>query len=106
MVKISIGTAGWDYKDWIGSFYPKKMERSRHLEYFSKYFDVVEINSTFYNLPSSSMVENWYNRVPQNFRFIVKVWQKISHNLNDPNLNSFILDFFSRIKSLTNKIFG
>jgi len=106
MVKISIGTAGWDYKDWIGTFYPKKLEKSQHLEYFSKYFNVVEINSTFYNLPSSSMVENWYNRVPQNFRFIVKVWQKISHNLNDLNLNSFILDFFSRIKPLANKIFG
>ena len=106
MVKISIGTAGWDYKDWIGTFYPKNLERSEHLEFFSKYFEIVEINSTFYNLPSSSMVENWHNRVPQSFRFVVKVWQNISHNLNDPDINSHIYDFFSRISPLKNKIIG
>lgn len=58
MAKIEIGTAGWDYKDWVGSFYPKQLERTQHLEYFSKYFDIVEINSTFYNLPSIGMVKN------------------------------------------------
>ena len=106
MVKIAIGTAGWDYKDWIGSFYPSNLKRSEHLEFYSKYFDIVEINSTFYNPPSSSMVENWYNSVPQDFRFIVKVWQKISHNLNDPDIDSYIYDFFSRIRLLKNKIRG
>jgi len=106
MVKISIGTAGWDYKDWIGPFYPKNLKKSQHLEYFSKFFNLVEINSTFYNLPSEDMVINWNNRVPENFRFIVKVWQKITHNLEDPDLDSHIFNFFSKVKRLKPKIFG
>jgi uncharacterized protein YecE (DUF72 family) len=106
MAKIIIGTAGWDYKDWIGPFYPKNLEKSNKLEHFSQFFEIVEVNSTFYNLPSKKMVINWYNRVPQNFRFIVKVWQKISHNLSDPNLHSYITDFFSVIESLKEKLEG
>ncbi|MFX0165183.1 MAG: DUF72 domain-containing protein [Promethearchaeota archaeon] len=104
MVKIEIGTAGWDYKDWIGSFYPKKLKRVHHLEYFSKYFNIVEINSTFYNLPSIDMVNNWKLRVPANFRFIVKIWQRITHNLDDPDLDLYIENFFSTLAFLDEKI--
>lgn len=104
MVKIEIGTAGWDYKDWVGPFYPKQLERSQHLEYFAKYFDIVEINSTFYNIPSIEMVNNWKLRVPTNFRFIIKVWQKITHNLEDPELDSHVIKFFSTIEYLNGKI--
>ena len=106
MVQIKIGTAGWDYKDWIGSFYPKRLKRSQFLEFFSKFFEIVEINSSFYNLPSKEMVKNWNERVPENFRFIVKVWQNISHNLNDPDLNSYISEFLHRFKPLNEKISG
>jgi len=104
MVKIEIGTAGWDYKDWVGPFYPKQLDRSNHLEYFARYFNLVEINSTFYNLPSLDMIRNWKLRVPKQFRFIIKVWQKITHNLEDPELNSFIIQFFSTIEYLNEKI--
>jgi uncharacterized protein YecE (DUF72 family) len=106
MVKIDIGTAGWDYKDWVGSFYPRKLERSQHLAYYTKYFNIVEINSTFYNLPTKSMVNNWRTNVPENFRFIVKVWQNITHKMNDPEIDLFITKFFSVLKSLKPKIFG
>jgi len=104
MPKIDIGTAGWDYKDWVGSFYPKQLERTRHLEYFAKYFDIVEINSTFYNVPSLNMVKNWKLRVPEKFRFIVKVWQNITHNLNDPELDLNLVRFFSAMEPLKGKI--
>jgi len=104
MVNIEIGTAGWDYKDWVGPFYPKQLERSHHLEYFSKFFDLVEINSTFYNLPSIDMVKNWKIRVPANFCFIIKMWQKITHNLDDPDLDSHIENFFSTMEHLNGKI--
>ncbi|MFW9939935.1 MAG: DUF72 domain-containing protein [Candidatus Thorarchaeota archaeon] len=104
MVKIEIGTAGWDYKDWVGPFYPRQLERSQHLEYFAKYFDIVEINSTFYNLPSLDMVQNWKLRVPADFRFIIKVWQKITHNLEDLELDTYIIKFFSTMDYLNEKI--
>ena len=104
MVKISIGTAGFSYKDWVGSFYPKKIKNTQYIEYFSKFFDIVEINSTFYSLPSEDMVSNWNNRVPENFRFVIKVWQQISHNLNDNGLDSFISEFDFRMLSVLNSI--
>ena len=104
MAKLSIGTAGFSYNDWIGPFYSKKLEKAKHLKYFSKIFNLVEINTTFYSLPSESMVNNWYNQVPENFRFIIKVWQQISHNLNDSELNSLINEFFSRLSKLETKI--
>ncbi len=106
MTKIIIGSAGWDYKDWVGPFYPKKLERSQYLEYFSNFFDFVEVNSTFYNIPTMDMVNNWNNRVPRDFRFTVKVWKKITHNLKDPYLDSLIVSFFAKMIPLKEKITG
>jgi uncharacterized protein YecE (DUF72 family) len=106
MVKISVGTAGWDYKDWKGTFYPQKLDKRQNLEFYSKFFDVIEINSSFYNLPSNEMVNNWANRVPQNFRFIIKVWQEITHNLGDFDINTRVTKFFQRFEPLKGKILG
>lgn len=104
MVKISLGCAGWDYKDWVGPFYPKPLERYNHLEFYSKFFDIIEINSTFYNIPNKGTVSKWNNQVPQDFKFTVKVWQKITHNLNDPDLDYLISQFFSQIYPLREKV--
>jgi uncharacterized protein YecE (DUF72 family) len=103
MVKKGFGCAGWDYKDWIGPFYPKPLERYNHLEFYSKFFDIIEVNSTFYNLPNKTTVTNWYNQVPPDFKFIVKVWQKITHNLNDSDLDYLISQFFSQLSPLREK---
>lgn len=105
MVKISIGTAGWDYKGWKGTFYPKKLDKKQYLKFYSDYFDVIEINSSFYNLPSIEMVKKWQNMVPNNFRFIVKVWKEITHNF-EGNLEERIYQFFTTFKPLKGKIFG
>ena len=106
MVKISLGCAGWDYKDWVGTFYPKQLDRYNHLEFYSNYFDIIEINSTFYNIPKEATVVNWYNQVPSNFKFVVKVWQKITHNLNDSDFDYLISQFFYRLSSLKEKTFA
>ncbi len=104
MVKINIGCAGWDYNDWVGAFYPKPLERYNHLEFYTKFFDIIEINSTFYNIPKKSTVLNWYNQVPPDFKFVVKVWQKITHNLNDPDLDYTISQFFNNLTPLQEKV--
>ncbi|MFX1497411.1 MAG: DUF72 domain-containing protein [Promethearchaeota archaeon] len=105
MVKISIGTAGWDYKGWRGTFYSKKLERQQYLKFYSNYFNVIELNSSFYNLPSIEMVKKWQTIVPDNFRFIVKVWQEITHNF-EGNLEERIYQFFETFEPLQSKIFG
>jgi uncharacterized protein YecE (DUF72 family) len=104
MVNFHIGTAGWDYKDWIGPFYPKTLERKHHLKLYTKNFDIVEINSTFYNLPSEQMVRNWSRRTPDTFYFIVKVWQEITHKINDNDLDNKVSQFFNRIIPLEKKV--
>jgi uncharacterized protein YecE (DUF72 family) len=106
MVKISVGTAGWDYKDWKGTFYSQKLDKRHNLEFYSNFFDVIEINSSFYNLPSNEMVNNWANRVPQNFRFIIKVWQEITHNLGDFEINTRVAEFIQRFEPLKGKTLG
>ena len=106
MQKISLGCAGWDYNDWSGSFYPKPLDRYNRLEFYSKFFDIVEINSTFYNLPNRTTVSKWFNQVPENFRFLVKVWQQITHNLNETDLDYLISQFFTQLSPLRDKAFA
>ena len=56
MGEIWIGTSGWHYKHWVGNFYPPRLPGSRMLDYYTKHFDTVEINNTFYRLPSAAAV--------------------------------------------------
>ena len=76
---IRIGTSGWHYEDWSGRFYPSELPKSKWLEYYSKHFDTVEINNTFYHLPKEQTFENWRKQAPKNFLFTVKANRYITH---------------------------
>jgi uncharacterized protein YecE (DUF72 family) len=81
--KLYIGPAGWSYRDWQGIVYPKHRPRGfSELAYLADFFDVVEINSTFYKIPAKSHVESWAHQVSHNlrFRFCVKLWQRFTHD--------------------------
>lgn len=104
--KIHFGTAGWNYNDWIGPFYPRFLGRSQQLKFYSDYFKFVEINSTFYNLPQINSVETWYEAVPDNFYFIVKVWSEITHKLGDNGLTERLDEFLYRLNPLKEKLSG
>ncbi|HUW89451.1 MAG TPA: DUF72 domain-containing protein [Candidatus Nanopelagicaceae bacterium] len=106
MARIYIGCAGWDYKDWIGPFYPKLLESHNRLGFYTKYFNVIEINNTFYSLPKFSIVQNWSDQVPSDFKFTVKVWQEITHNFKDANIEDSISQFFYRLSPLKEKTFA
>jgi uncharacterized protein YecE (DUF72 family) len=106
MAILKLGCAGWDYKDWIGSFYPKNLDRSFHLNFYSNYFDIIEVNSSFYNLPSEKYVKNWYQQVPNNFQFIIKVWQEITHKLGEDDVEELITKFFNTMTPLQEKLYG
>jgi uncharacterized protein YecE (DUF72 family) len=79
--KIRIGTSGWSYPTgegtWKGHFYPAG--RINDLEYYSRFFNTVEVNSSFYRPPNPSVTENWVRCTPDNFLFTVKLWQKFTH---------------------------
>jgi uncharacterized protein YecE (DUF72 family) len=79
--QIYIGTSGWSYPKgegtWKGYFYPSG--KINELEYYSQYFNTVELNSSFYRPPNPGYVYNWAKRTPADFRFAVKLWQKFTH---------------------------
>jgi len=104
MAQLKIGCAGWEYKDWRGFFYPKNLEPSQYLEFYSKYFDFTEINSTFYNVPSQKIIIGWKSRVPQNFRYSIKVWKAITHESQTDNLEINIDHFFINFTPLSKMI--
>ena len=82
-----IGCSGWSYTSWQGPFYPKDIENSKWLRYYSKIFDYVEIDSTFYRIPNEFMVKNWYKRTPENFRFTAKLPKVITHDKRLSNID-------------------
>ena len=78
-MKLYVGTSGYSYKEWKGSFYPEKLAAKEMLSYYASRLPAVEINNTFYRLPQKSVLENWKEQVPESFRFSVKASQKITH---------------------------
>src|SRR5690606_10170450 len=86
MAKIHVGTSGWSYKHWKGTFYPEKMKATDYLSYYSEHFEVTEINSSFYRLPLATTVHKWIEKVPDDFLFCPKISRYLSHmkKLNDP----------------------
>ncbi|MFW9936573.1 MAG: DUF72 domain-containing protein [Candidatus Thorarchaeota archaeon] len=77
--KVLIGTSGWGYDEWVGPFYPKNLSKEDYLSFYSEIFYTNEINTTFYNIPSKYIVENWVKKTPENFVFSAKIPKSITH---------------------------
>jgi uncharacterized protein YecE (DUF72 family) len=86
-VSLWIGTSGWSYTHWGNVFYPEKWPKSKWLEYYSRHFDTVELNATFYRLPNHTTFENWKVRTPDSFLWSVKANKFITHTkrLEEPS---------------------
>lgn len=80
MPAIRIGTSGWSYKDWVGPFYEKGTPQGEFLASYSRHFDIVEVDSTFYRPPSRSLVQRWADHTPAGFSFALKVPRLITHD--------------------------
>jgi uncharacterized protein YecE (DUF72 family) len=101
--KLYIGTSGWHYKHWKNKFYPAEIGDRDQLEYYSRQFNSVEINNTFYNLPLVTTFSQWKDKVPEGFLFAIKASRFITHmkklNVGKAELNKL----FNRIKKLGKK---
>jgi uncharacterized protein YecE (DUF72 family) len=84
--KAYIGTSGFAYDKWHGLFYPQDVDKKRLLAYYGQYFNTVEINSSFYHLPTVKAVKGWQKQAPEDFRLCLKISRYLSHNkkLLDP----------------------
>jgi uncharacterized protein YecE (DUF72 family) len=78
--EIRIGTSGWHYKHWLGTFYPADLKVSRMFEFYQRYFDTVELNNSFYRLPTPDAFVAWRDSAPSNFIFAVKGSRFLTHN--------------------------
>lgn len=79
LMKTWIGTSGFQYSEWKGSFYPEDMPAAKMLPYFAERLSTTEINYTFHRIPSPKTIDNWLAQTPENFRFALKAPQKITH---------------------------
>src|ERR1700730_14134953 len=71
--KIRLGTCAWSFQEWRGSFYPADLPPDRWLEFYSRYFPAVEIDSTFYKAPAEATIRRWAESTPASFRFACKL---------------------------------
>jgi uncharacterized protein YecE (DUF72 family) len=101
---VHIGTSGWHYKHWIGPFYPEKTPASKMLDFYTRHFDTVELNNTFYRLPTEKGVESWRETTPAGFCFAAKGSRYLTHmkKLKDPEPG--VGKFFDRIDGLGRKL--
>jgi uncharacterized protein YecE (DUF72 family) len=76
---IHVGTSGYNYDAWRGSFYPEELPSKKMLGYYAERFSTVEINYSFYRKPTPKILEGWSAQVPPHFRFALKAWQRITH---------------------------
>jgi len=77
---LSIGTSSWSSADWVGTFYPDKMKPTEFLRFYATKYDTVEVDSTFYRLPTAWLCKKWAKDTPETFRFALKVTRDITHD--------------------------
>jgi uncharacterized protein YecE (DUF72 family) len=102
--KLYVGTSGWNYKHWMGNFYPEDLKAKDWLRYYSQKLRTVEINNSFYRLPDVKTFKSWKDSTPENFLFSIKGSRYITHmkKLKDPEEST--INFFARIKYLDKKL--
>jgi len=102
--QLFIGTSGFSYKDWIEKFYPEDLPSNIWLEYYADQFKTVEINNSFYRLPSLATWRNWFKRTPEGFLFSVKAHQGVSHLKKLIVPNEYWENFLKRVRLLKEKL--
>ena len=78
MKNLYVGTSGYSYKEWKGSFYPEKLPAKDMLPYYASKLPTVELNNTFYRLPEEGQFERWAAQTPPGFRFAVTMSRRLS----------------------------
>lgn len=99
--RILVGTSGFSYKEWKGSFYPEKLSPKKYLSYYAEHFPTTEINNTFYRMPTPKLCEDWYAEVPAEFSFTLKLTQRITHFKRLKNVDdemNYFLDCAANLK--------
>jgi uncharacterized protein YecE (DUF72 family) len=99
-MRIDIGTSGYGYKEWVGSFYPAGTKPKAMLAYYATKLPTVEINYTFRRMPTEALLEGWSSQVPESFTFVLKAPERITHRAKLKNVREPAQMFVSVAKTL------
>jgi len=101
---VRVGTQGWNYADWSGSFYPPETRPADYLTVYARAFDTVEVDATFYATPSPSTIRGWSAHVPPGFVFALKMPQQVTHEQRLRGAEGVAGEFFERARGLGPKL--
>ncbi len=104
MCKYYIGTSGWHYDHWKGLFYPEELPHNRWLEYYAAQFNTVEINNSFYHLPTENAFTQWHSTTPVSFKYTVKASRVITHINRLKDAGEYLDNLIQRASLLQNKL--
>jgi uncharacterized protein YecE (DUF72 family) len=103
-MNLYVGTSGYSYSQWKGSFYPKKLSAKQMLPYYSEHFRTVEINYTFRRLPTASVLDRWAGAVPAAFQFALKAPEQITHRKRLQNASDALAQFLEITGTLKERL--
>ena len=102
--RLLVGTSGYAYKEWKGSFYPESLKTDDYLQFYASRFATVEINNSFYRFPLANVLENWGAQTPTGFQFAVKANQRITHRYRLKDVEDVTSDFVERCQVLGDRL--
>jgi len=86
---IRLGTSGFSYDDWVGEVYPEDLPKWQWLSYYSRSFNTVELNVTYYRIPEARIIRGWVDRTPDDFLFTIKAHRSLTHERKAPDFQHF-----------------
>lgn len=102
--RLHVGTSGYNFPEWRGSFYPPKLPSAKWLEYYAQQLGTVEINYTFYRMPNAKTIAGWDAATPPNFVFVLKAPQRITHFARLKNIDDPLRFFVETVRKLHAKL--
>src|SRR5205085_7770549 len=104
LVKFWIGTSGFQYAEWKGTFYPEDLPAAKMLAFYAERFSTTEVNYTFHRIPSAKSIDGWCAATPDAFQFSLKAPQKVTHFARLKNCADTLNYFYGVISSLERKL--
>ena len=98
--RVFVGTSGWTYDDWSGPFYPADVKAGDRLSYYARIFNTVEVNATFYRIPTHTMIDAWNRRLGPEFHLVVKGARAVTHSKKIGDCKEQLDRFLERILRL------
>ena len=102
--RVLVGTSGYNYPEWRGTFYPEKLSTAKMLAYYAEHFPTVEINYTFYRMPTEKLLAGWAAGTPESFSFTLKAPRRITHDAKLQRCDELLQVFCQTARTLGPKL--